>query len=55
MSVKVNEEISRDVQEPDIDAQSILHLEVPPWAESYEIAATEVEGEKIWFHSHITL
>ena len=52
LSVKVNDEISRDVQEPNLDAQSILQVEVPPWAESYEFSATGVEGEQVWLQSH---
>jgi len=33
------------VKQPDIDAQSMFQVEVPPWAESYEISATDVDGE----------
>ena len=34
----------RDVKQPDPDAQSVFQVEVPPWAESYEISATDVDG-----------
>jgi hypothetical protein len=47
LSVKVNEEVSRDVEEPDFDAQSIVQVEVPPWAETYEFSVTTVEGERM--------
>jgi hypothetical protein len=36
----------RDI-EPDSDMQSLVQVEIPPWAESYEISVTEVEGEDI--------
>jgi hypothetical protein len=35
---------SREVREPEDDDSSIVHIEVPPWAESYEITSTTVEG-----------
>jgi hypothetical protein len=35
----------RDVHEPETDAQSVIQVEAPPWAESYEIASTEMDGE----------
>jgi hypothetical protein len=34
----------RDVKQPDADAQSVFQVEVPPWAESYEISATDANG-----------
>ncbi|KAG9093766.1 hypothetical protein FS749_013788 [Ceratobasidium sp. UAMH 11750] len=34
---------SREVLEPDDDDSSIVHIEAPPWAESYEISSTTVE------------
>lgn len=37
----------RDVDQPEADTQSVFQVEVPPWAESYEISATDVEG---WLH-----
>lgn len=49
LSVKVNEEVSRDVEEPDFDTQSIVQVEVPPWAESYEFSVTSVDGEPLGF------
>lgn len=38
---------SREVGETEDDSSSVVHIEVPPWAESYEIASTTVEGELI--------
>lgn len=38
------EEITRGVNPPEPDTSSIMQVEVPPWAEAYEISATEVEG-----------
>jgi hypothetical protein len=52
LSVKVNKEVSRDIEEPDFDAQSILQVEIPPWAESYEFTVTGVEGVGYLFHVH---
>jgi hypothetical protein len=40
----IDSETVRDV-EPDTDSQSFLHVELPPWAESYEISVTEIEGQ----------
>lgn len=38
-------ELIRDVHPPPPEAEtSSIHIEVPPWAESYEISATEVAG-----------
>ncbi|KDN41354.1 hypothetical protein RSAG8_07469, partial [Rhizoctonia solani AG-8 WAC10335] len=39
---------SREVREMEDDDSSVVHIEVPPWAESYEISATnqeELEGD----------
>ena len=36
------------MHEPDADAQSIIQVEAPPWAESYEITSTEMDGESIF-------
>jgi len=38
------EEVTRGVNPPDVETASVLQVEVPPWAESYEIAATEMDG-----------
>jgi len=46
LSVKVSEETARNVDEPDEDIQSVVQLEVPPWAESYEITSTGVDGKR---------
>ncbi|TFK36229.1 hypothetical protein BDQ12DRAFT_737089 [Crucibulum laeve] len=37
----------RDIHLPDSDAQSIIHAEVPPWAESYEISATDMDDKQL--------
>ncbi|QRW11722.1 beige protein [Ceratobasidium sp. AG-Ba] len=34
---------SREVREPEDDDSSLIHIEAPPWAESYEITSTTVE------------
>lgn len=49
VGVRVNDEVSRDVEEPDSDAQSVVQMEIPPWAEAYEFSVTGVEGERGWF------
>lgn len=28
----------------DMDAQSMIQVEVPPWSESYELSAADTEG-----------
>ncbi|KAF9014685.1 beach-domain-containing protein [Hymenopellis radicata] len=37
----------RDVSIPEADNSSALHVEVPPWSESYEISATDVEERQL--------
>lgn len=39
------EEVTRAVNPPEVETGSTMHVEVPPWAESYEISATEVDGK----------
>lgn len=34
-----------ELKMPETDTQSVMRLEVPPWAESYEVSSTEVDGE----------
>lgn len=34
----------RGVEQPEADVQSTFQVEVPPWAESYEISATDADG-----------
>lgn len=34
----------RTVQAPETDTTSLNQVEVPPWVESYEISATEMDG-----------
>lgn len=41
---------TRDVQAPRIEENQNT-TEIPPWAESYEISSTEVDGEIILFSS----
>lgn len=33
-----------DVQDLDVDARSIMQIEVPPWSESYELSSTDGDG-----------
>ncbi|PPQ75051.1 hypothetical protein CVT24_010464 [Panaeolus cyanescens] len=40
------EEIIRDVHLPDTETASVIHVEVPPWSDSYEISATEVDDRQ---------
>ncbi|KDR79337.1 hypothetical protein GALMADRAFT_223566 [Galerina marginata CBS 339.88] len=40
------EEVTRGVNPPEVDSSSIIQVEVPPWAESYEIAATEMDDRQ---------
>lgn len=42
---------TRDVDDPDSDMQSIVQVELPPWAEAYEISAMEVDGQ--WSFSFV--
>lgn len=44
LNSRVTNEAIRDVEEPDGETQSIVQVEVPPWAEGYEFSVTEVEG-----------
>lgn len=34
----------RDVQEPEADSQSVFQVEVPPWAENYDVSSIDAEG-----------
>jgi len=45
------EEAIRDVRLPEAETGSIIQVEVPPWADSYEISATEMEGVHLTAHS----
>lgn len=42
--VDSDEQHIRAVQVPEADTQSVLQVEMPPWAESYEISSTEMDG-----------
>lgn len=37
-------ELVRDVHAPEADTLSVNQPEVPPWADTYEISSTEMEG-----------
>lgn len=37
-------ELVRDVHAPEADTMSVNQPEVPPWADTYEISSTEMEG-----------
>ncbi|KAF5370942.1 hypothetical protein D9615_009793 [Tricholomella constricta] len=45
--VDTNDENIRHVQAPDIDTTSMHQVEVPPWAETYEISATEMDDRQL--------
>ncbi|KAI0646236.1 beach-domain-containing protein [Trametes meyenii] len=52
--VDPNQQIG-DVQELDVDTNSITQIEVPPWSESYELSSTDVDdqlGEEIVDDKH---
>ena len=36
--------MTRGVNPPNVKTVSVLQVEVPPWTESYELAATEING-----------
>ncbi|KAF8962103.1 beach-domain-containing protein [Flammula alnicola] len=40
------EEVTRDVNPPETETASVIQVEVPPWAESYEISATEMDDRQ---------
>ena len=42
------DEVIRDVRPPEVETPGI-QIEVPPWAESYEIAATDIDGKWLFF------
>jgi hypothetical protein len=42
--VDANEQHDRDIQVPAIDTTPVNQVEVPPWAESYEISSNEMDG-----------
>lgn len=33
-----------EIDGPDVDVESVMQMEVPPWAEAYEISATDMDG-----------
>jgi hypothetical protein len=44
-------ELVRDVQAPEADTLSVNQQEVPPWADTYEISSTEIEGKRLLLFS----
>jgi hypothetical protein len=45
LSSKVDEDTQlRTIELPQPEDQTSLRMEVPPWAESYEISSTDAEG-----------
>jgi hypothetical protein len=42
--VDANEQHDRDLQVPAVDTTPVNQVEVPPWAESYEISSNEMDG-----------
>ena len=43
--VDMNQANTREIDSPEVESKTPDHaVEVPPWAESYEIAATDIEG-----------
>ncbi|KAL4252230.1 hypothetical protein ABKN59_005526 [Abortiporus biennis] len=45
---KVNQKAhGSKINDPDADTQSLLQVEVPPWAESYEIASTDTDDRQL--------
>ncbi|KAJ7143646.1 beach-domain-containing protein [Mycena filopes] len=45
--VDTSDQSIRNVEAPEADSQSIVQVEVPPWAESYEISATDMEDRQL--------
>ncbi|KAF9267665.1 beach-domain-containing protein [Marasmius fiardii PR-910] len=41
------QQITRKIELPETDDASVVHSEVPPWAESYEISSTEIEDRQL--------
>ncbi|KAG7089658.1 hypothetical protein E1B28_011318 [Marasmius oreades] len=41
------QQVTRNIELPDTDDASVVHSEVPPWAESYEISSTEIEDRQL--------
>jgi hypothetical protein len=42
--VDARDEVIRDVRSPEVDTQG-FQIEVSPWAESYDISATDMDGK----------
>lgn len=43
------DEVIRDVRPPETETTGI-QIEIPPWAESYEISATDMDGKSYVIH-----
>ena len=41
---KVDYQQIADMQDFDVDTQSIMQIEVPPWSESYDLSSAEQDG-----------
>ena len=45
------DEVIRDVRPPEAETSG-FQIEVPPWTESYEISATDMDGESCFHYIH---
>ncbi|KAJ7130393.1 beach-domain-containing protein [Mycena epipterygia] len=45
--VDTSDQSIRNVEAPEADSQSVVQVEVPPWAESYEISATDMDDRQL--------
>ncbi|KAJ7639738.1 beach-domain-containing protein [Mycena polygramma] len=45
--VDTSDQNIRSVQAPEADSQEVVQVEVPPWAESYEISATDMDDQQL--------
>ena len=48
------DEVIRDVRPPEVETPG-FQIEVPPWAESYEISATDMDGTSYYVHYPLLL
>ena len=44
----------RDVRPPETETTGI-QIEIPPWAESYEISATDMDGKSLLYIVSVTI
>ena len=33
----------------EVDTQSVIQIELPPWSESYELSSAEMDGQNLLF------